>query len=95
MATTVAQTRLTHKETLKKLFMLFDNDEDDPIFLCFEQNRIHNILDIISYDPSMLTAITYIPIEAAAKLKEDPDTTTYPKKVQTPMAIPLEHSYIV
>ena len=95
MTTTVAQTRQLRKETLKKVFMLFDNDEDDPIFLCFEQNRIRNILDIISYDPSMLTALTYTPKETKDKLKEDLDTTTSPKKGKTLKAIPLEHPYIV
>ena len=95
MTTTVAQRKI-RKETLKKyVFMLFDNDEDDPIFLCFEQNRIRNILDIISYDPSMLTALTYTPKETKAKLKEDLDTTISPKKGKTPKAIPLEHPYIV
>ena len=90
MTTTVVQTRQIRKETLKKVFMLFDNDEDDPIFLCFEQNRIRNILDIISYDPSMLTALTYTPKETKAKLKEDSAT-----KRKTLKAIPLEHPYIV
>ena len=95
MTTTVAQTRQLRKETLKKVFMLFDNDEDDPIFLYFEQNRIRNILDIISYDPSMLTALTYTPKETKAKLKEDLDTTTSPVKGKTTKAIQLEHPHIV
>ena len=55
-------TRQQRKADLIRLFMLLDNDEDDSIFLCFEHNCFRTVLDVISYDPTMISELTYIPI---------------------------------
>ena len=87
-------TRQQRKEILTALFMFFDNDPDDPIFLCFAHHRICNVLDIISYGPSMLADLKYIPLPPKSDSKEDPDDFKQVSKIK-PTPIPLEPQFQV
>ena len=89
--------------------MLFDNDPDDPNFLCFEQNRIRSILEIISYDEPKFLALTYMPNDpndTKVKISDDDDdkatnlksTTTkqsFMFPATTTSGIPLEDCFQV
>ena len=74
--------------------MLFDNDDDDSIFLCLEHNRIRTVIDVISYDPTMISALTYIPIPEASDNPKDQDVfkQSSPKK---PATVTLEPHFQV
>ena len=74
--------------------MLFDNDPEDPIFSCFEFHRFRNILDIISFDPTMLAGLQYIPVQPSMNSKLDPDSFQ-PVKIKDHTPIPLEPQYQV
>ena len=67
----MTSTRQQRMATLQHIFMLFDNDEDAPIFLCFAYHNFRSVTDIISYDPTMLDALRYIPIQPRPASKQD------------------------
>ena len=74
--------------------MLFDNNPEDPIFRCFEFHRFRNILDIISFDPTILAGLQYIPVLPSLDSKLDPDSFQ-PVKTKDPSPIPLDPQYQV
>ena len=74
--------------------MLFDNNPEDPIFRCFEFHRFRNILDIISFDPTMLDGLQYFPVQPPVDSKSEPDSFT-PVKPAVLSPIPLEPQYQV
>ena len=87
-------TRQQRKADLIRLFMLFDNDDGDSIFLCFEHNRIQTVIDVISYDPTMISALTYIPLPEASDNPKDQDVFKQPSP-KKPAAATLEPHFQV
>ena len=90
----MTSTRQLRKAALTRLFMLFDNDADDPIFLCFQHHQLRSVLDIISYDPTMLAGLTYVPTQPTSAAKKESDVFKQPSP-QLTKAIPLEPQFQV
>ena len=82
-------TRQQRKADLIRLFMLFDNNDDDSIFLCFEHHRFRSVLDVISYDPTMISGLTYIPIQEASDNPKEQDVFKQPSP-KKPTSVTLE-----
>ena len=85
-------TRNQRREILHNLFMLFDNDDDAPIFLCFEHETFRSVGDVIGFDPSMISELSYIPKEEpSVAMKNDSDVfkKASPKKPQ-PIRLELQ-----
>ena len=87
-------TRQQCKADLIRLFMLFDNNDDDSIFLCFEHNRIRTVIDVISYDPTMISGLTCIPLPEASDNPKEQDVFKQPSP-KKPAAVTLEPHFQV
>ncbi len=90
----MTSTRQQRVATLKHIFMLFDNDEDAPIFLCFAYHNFRSVTDIISYDPTMLDALRYLPAPSLPDSKQDQDLFKQPSPIKD-KPLPLDPQYQV
>ena len=88
----MTSTRQQRIATLQHIFELFDNDPNAPIFLCFAYHNFRSVTDIISYDPTMLDALRYLPFQPKPDTKSDQDLFAQPSPI-IDKPLPLDPQY--